>query len=795
MQSLLAAVRMGLRELRASPGVTLSSVVTLALGIGFTTTMFGIVHGATRSLPFERPEDLQAVEKAPDGPADAAGLSIRTSDLETWSAAGRSIHGLAGYQQDRVNLSGDTREPERVPATYVTPNAFSLLGVGPQVGRTLLPGGNAPGAPAVVVISDRLWTTRFDRDPGITSRTLRLNGVPHAIVGVMPPRFGFPVNSSVWLPLAVPPDASPGSGPRISVFARLRAGAKAGDAETELTLLTRGQFASHGSTASSRVHLFPFTEIETPRDVIRALYVMVVAVSFVLLIACSNVANLLLARAAVRRRDLAVRMALGASGRHIVSAQLVEALMLSGVASVLGLGLAMAGTRLFAVNTANIIEAFWVDIRVDPIVVAFASLLAILASVVAGVAPALRAAGTNLSDTLAGTGRSSLRLGRVARNLVAVQVTLAGGLLALTVILAQSSVQLRAVAWPFDPHAILSAELGMTGDTLDDPAARSRTVDEIAAAVRSVPGIEAAALVSVLPGRGGGNWTFTLDAPSERAYDGATAVAGVTPSFLEVLGARMTRGRALAASDDAGAPAVAVVNQSFASRYSPGRDAIGRRIFLGTRSLRIVGVVPDLMAGDIQDLSQDGVYVPIAQFRPFSVRLIARGSAPPRALFADVRSAIRRVDPDLPVTELLTLYDAAFEDKSVLDVLSLLFLVFGAVALALTAVGLYSVLSFGVAARTREIGIRVALGATRRHVVGLVARQGSTQVAIGLAGAMALAIAMSRAFASAVERLHPVSVSLVLTIVGALALISVLSLVMPARRAGRIEVARSLRAE
>jgi putative ABC transport system permease protein len=781
------SLKTALRALRSSRGGALASALTLSLGIGFTTTMFGIVHGATRSLPVEQPGDVVALEKTAAG--SQADLAVRASDYAAWAAARSTVEGLAAYRQDSVNVSGDAREPERLAATNVTPNAFDVLGARPQLGRTFSAGDAGVGAAPGVIISDRLWTRRFDRSPDVIGRTLQLNGVPHTILGVMGPRFGFPVNSSLWLPLAISAGAAPGSGERVDVFVRVRPGTPIRQAEAELAGLT----PPAPPRAATGVHLFPFTEIETPKDVIRALYVMVVAASFVLLIACSNVANLLLARAAVRRRDVAVRMALGASRRHIVVSQLLESLMLSGAGCLLGIGLAAVGTRLFAVNTANIIEAYWVDIRVDAAVVAFASGLAIAATTLAGLAPALRSARATISEALAGTGRSSLRLGRVGRNLVAVQVTLAGGLLALTMILGQTSVRLRGVVWPYDPHAIATAELGVAGSVLDDPAARTVALDRIAAAVRALPGVADAAFVSALPGRGSGNWSFSLDAATDRPSM-ATGVTMATPGFLSVLDGQVLHGRSLQARDDQNAPPLAVVNRSFVGRFSPDRDPVGRRIFLGTKSFTIIGIVPDLMAGDVQDRRQDGVYIPMAQLRPVAVRLMARGAAA-ATLLPEVRRAIRAVDPDLPVFELMPLYDAVFQDKRVLDVLSLLFLTFGAGALALTAVGLYSVLSFGVAMRSREIGIRVALGARRLQVVALVARDGAAQVAIGLAGAAGFAILISRVFASAVEQVNPASGRVIAGIVGAIFVTSLLALVGPARRASRAGIAACLRSE
>ncbi|HEX5216269.1 MAG TPA: ABC transporter permease [Vicinamibacterales bacterium] len=786
-----AALGQSFRLFRTHPGVAISAVLALAMGIGFTTTMVGIVHGATRTLPVDRPEQIVAVDKlarVPEGTTSGA----RAADLRLWRSVSTSFVQLAAFETYTTNLGDSADAPERAATAAITADAFALLGAVPQAGRSLADADAEPGAPAVAVISDALWRRRYAAAPAALGRTIRLDGRPHVIVGIMPPRFAFPINQSVWVPLAVPANSGPAEGAVMTIFGRLRDGVTMAQAGDEITALARS--AANGAGAGDiRASVFPFVEIETPRDTIRALYLMVLAVSFVLVIACSNVANLLLARAASRDREIAVKLALGAERRHLIAAQLREALTLATLASVLGLAFAWIATSAFAANTSHIIEAYWVDFRVDPTVALTAAGLAGFAAVASGLAPALRASRATVTTLLAGSAGSTMRLGRFGRSLIGVQVALACGVLALTMVLARASVTLRALEWPFDPHGILTAQLGDITTPAGTSEAAAEAIATLVGEVRASPGVTAAAAISALPGRGGGSWTFGLDARPAAGNRRTTAIAAVSPDFLDVFDARVLAGRALRDSDDAHAPGAAVVNRSFVQRQSPDRNPLGRQIFLGSRAYTIVGVVPDLMAADIQDKDQQGVYIPISQLRAASVRLMLRGSGDPFSLAAPLRAAIARVDRDLPVTEVFTLHEAAFRDKRVLDVLSLLFSLFGLGALTLTGIGLYSVLSFTVASRTREISIRLALGATRWRVIRLVARQAATVVLAGLVVGIALAVAVSIGFSSAIEQVSPASWSLLFGIAACLGLTCALALVVPARRATRVAIVAGLR--
>ena len=788
MNAFSRAVRSSLLLWRTNPGLALTALVALAMGIGFTTTMFSIVHGATRPLPLPDGDEIVAIQKLAVRPDVDA--STRPYDVRRWSERARSFEAIGAYESLALTLATGSAEPERLQATRTTPNLFTIAARPAWLGRALQPGDDRHGATPVVVLAYDVWQTRFGGDAAVVGRTIRLGGLPHVVVGVMPPRFGFPINPDLWVPLALTGAEAEGEGPRLQAFGRLRGEVALPAAQAELDTLLR-----EGATPEVRVEVLPFKDIETPREVIRGLYLLVLASSFVLIIACSNVANLLLARAAIRARDAALRLALGATTADLVRERAAEIVPVAFGAAMLGLGVAFAGTRLFAVNTAHIIEAFWVDFRVDLAVATCAALLAVLATLCAGVWPALRASRAGVVEVLKDRAATiAVGPGRLGRALIGLQVALACALLAFTMTLGRTAVAIRAVPWSFDPSAVLTFGLDLPSRDGEEPLARQRRLAAVLEAIGSASGVEATAVATALPGRGAGNWRFTLDAPP--AASGArlvTPVAFVSPGFFDVVQAKALSGRLLGPGDTTGAPRVVVVNESFVRRFSATQSPIGRRVYFGEREFEIVGVVPDLMAGDVQDRRQDGMYASILQSQPFGLRVMARGALAPMSLLPAIRAAIRGVEPDAAMAEILTLSDAVYLDKRILDVLSGLFFVFAVGALSLTAVGLYGVVAFATAQRTREIGIRLALGATRRQIAVLVAAQGGRQLGIGLGAGLVLAVALSRGFAAAVEAIPPADLPLLAVVAGVLGITVAAAVVVPTRRAIALDPSRALR--
>jgi predicted permease len=798
MERYLSDARTSLRILRRSPGLSLSAVAALAMGIGFTTIMFSIVRGGTRDLPFADAHELVALKKT--APL-RGGVDVDPTpfDFLEWSRQQQRFEGLGAFQMSSMNLAGDARRPDRRPGVRVTPNTFALLGQTPVLGRVLAPDDAAPGAPAVVLLSHDVWQSRFEGDSGVLGRVVRVDGQPHTVIGVMPPRFGFPVRSALWLPLAIDPLARPGARTeRVDVFGRLRDGVSREEARTELvTIASRLARAYPQSHEGLSARVLPFVELEMEANTPVVLYLMLGVVSFTLLIASANVANLLLARAAGRTREIAVRTALGARRARIVAHHVSESLVLAVLGGAAGLAIAQVGVRFFAISTANILDAFWIEFRVDAAVVLFATVLVAIAGVLAGILPGLRASSANVAEILknASGGSTGLRIGRLARGLVVGEVALATGLLVMTMTFTRSALALHAVEWPFPAREVLTGQIGLLQETLGSGPARGRVAADLVARLRAIPEVRAAALASVLPGRGAGSNIFTLDAPPVAATTTptTTGLALVTPGFFDVLGARLLRGREFRWEEGPDAPAVAVVNESWVRRYSPDRDPLGRRLWFGQQALEVVGVVPDLQMQDPEDRAGDGVYASLLQLRPYVVRVMLRTVGDPLALTRRVHDAVETVDADVPLLEVATLRDAIYADKKILEALGALFGMFGVGALFLTMVGLYGVVSFAIRQRTREIGVRVALGAAPRNVVALVLRQGAVLVGIGTVVGLFLAFALSQAMAAATEFVEPAGVVMYLAIAGALAATALAGLLRPVLRALALQPMTALR--
>jgi putative ABC transport system permease protein len=781
------------RLFRREPGLALAALTALAMGIGFTTTMFSIVHGGTRALPVDRPDQIVVLSET--GRSGGRDFSVHPFTFRQWQASLASYQGLAAFRSIGLNVSG-AGAPDRLTVASVTPNAFALLRIAVARDPAFTPADAAPGAAPVAILSDTVWRTRFGADPSAVGGSIRLDGRPHTIVGVMPSGFGFPVRARIWTPLRVDARAAPGDGLPFEVFGRLKDGVTAERAGAELrlemdrlALVHPAAFTDHAGRVSG------FTELETPLAMQRGLRLLVLAVSLAFLVACANVANLLLARAAARSRDTALRTALGASRARLVGQQIAETTILAGAATLLGVAMAAAGLRFFAATSAGILDMFWVDFRVDVQVVAFAAGLGVLSALAAGLVPALRAssAGTSTLLKTQASAVTGLRMGRAGRALVVVQLALACGLFVLTATFAGAWSALRSVDLVFPARSILTATVGVPGATLDDPAARHRFLSALHDRLGAAPGLARTALVSALPGRGAGRNQFDLPDQPAPAVPLTTGIVSTTPGLFSLARASATRGRLLTWQDDERAAPVAVVNESFARRFSPDRDVLGRRIRIDGREFAVVGVVPDLMMQDVDDRDGSGIYLSMLQVRPYVLRTMTATPGAPLDAVPQVRAAVAAVDPDVPVLEPASLYDAIYADKQILDALAALFLAFGIGTVVLAFIGLFALVSFTVTARVREFGVRRALGATTGNIVGLVMRRGARELAWGLGIGLGLAVIISRGLAAALEHMPAAGPGAFTVIAVTVAGGAALALWMPLRRAARLSPIAALR--
>jgi predicted permease len=798
-------VRHGARLLGRHPGLTLVAVLALTLGIGLTATMFSIVYGALfRGLPFEDARQIIHVEES-NLPEGENSLMVPIHDYLDWRTQQRSFTDFAAFYSGTVQVSG-TEKAVRLNGAYVTASTFPLLRVQPLMGRWIREDETVPGGGLVALIGYNIWQTRYEADPNVVGKAIRVNGTPATIVGVMPEGFLFPENQEIWLPLRV--DAlqlKRREGSWLEVMGRLRADKTIDDAAVDLDAIAKRMELENPETNKNiRAVVKPFTDEYIGDEPRTLLFTMLGAVFLVLLIACTNVANLLLGRAVLRSKEVGIRTALGASRWRLVTQFLTEALVLSAAGAVLGTGLAFVGTRLFNNAIASAQPPFWIDIKVDGIALGFVLLLALLSSLFAGAIPALQASRSQVTDVLKdeSRGASSFRLGRISRALVVFEIALSCALLVAAGLTIKSVVQLRNVDLGFDAENLFTARVGLPTGMYDDSTRQQLFFEQVLSKVSGQPGIRSATLATGLPGTGDGRWTFAVEGVSyarDQDYPSANRTA-ITPEYFETLQLKPAGGRLFNAGDRKGSLPVVLVNQSFVQKYFANQDPVGRRVRVGdSRSkepwLTIVGVVPDATPGDANNENPDGFYVPFAQTNERFMSIIARTAGEPMSVANGVRDLVSELDPDVAMYFPMTLREAINRETWFYRVFGVLFMIFGFAALLLASIGLYAVMAFSVSQRTREVGIRMAIGAQAGDVLRMILRQGLLQVTIGMLIGLALAAFVSNLLSIILFNVQPRDPTIFGSIVLVLSATALLACVLPARRATRVDPLEALRYE
>ena len=804
--TILDDVRLCLRVLIRRPALSAIAIIAIALGVGLTTTMFSIVYGAIiRGLPFDESEDLIHLElsRLSEG---INSMGVSAHDLFDWRASQQSFEGLAAFTRGTFNVSGAGARPERYEGASVTANTFDLLRIPPALGRGLQPDDDQPGSPPVVVLSDVIWRDRFDSDPAAIGQTLRINGEVMTIIGVMPERFAFPVTEYLWVPLRPDPLAtSRGESYTLEVFGRLKSGVSLEAAGTEFAELARRlEIAYPESNEGVGTVLKPYIEEFIGDETITMLFTMLGAVFGVLLVACANVANLLLSRAILRTKEVAVRCALGASRVRVISLLLTEALVLAVLGGSLGLVIANVGIDLFNAAIVASDPPFWIDIKIDFTIVSFVLGLVLLTTILSGGLPALQSSNTGpeaLNDEFRGS--TSVKMGRLSRALVVTEIALSCGLLVAAGLMIQSLVNVRTLDLGFSTSDVFTARVLLFENDYPTGDSRLQFFENLEARLESIPGVRAASLVSQLPGRPEGRRYLAIQGEAY-ATDGdfpLTRTAVVTPDSFAAVGVRILQGRDFSVSDLADGPPVAIVNRSFVEKFFPDRPVLGEQIRFERMDaeqpwMTVVGVVPDLsMAGIGNTLPQDGVYVPLMQHPRREITMALRADGPPLGLTSRVRDEVAAVDPTLPIYFVRTLEQAIDSDTWFVGVFGSLFMAFGAAALFLASIGLYGVVSFSVSQRTREIGVRMALGADTRSVLWLILREGILQLAVGVVIGLGLAAGLSRMIQVLLFGVEPWDPTVFTVIAVTLAAAGTLASFVPAKRATRIDPMQALRYE
>ncbi len=806
LDALVQDVRYAVRMLRHSPGFTLVAVLTLALGIGATTSIFSVVRGVLlRPLPFREPERLVRIWQASPSQSEQKG-AVSSVDFLDWKARQRSFVDMGAWfyaeGMTGVDLSGDG-EPERLSTTYVEDGFFSTLGVNPQLGRVMQSDEHQPGHDALVVISHGFWQRRLGGDRSILGRSLTLNGEPHTVVGVMPPSFAFPSDRvDVWLATS---RISESGIPRVrqnrwqSVVARLEPGVTLETARTEMNGVARQLAEEYPATnfQSNAATVLPLHEAITG-EVRVGLLVLLGAVGFLLLIACVNVANLLLARSSVRERELAVRAALGAGPLRLMGQLLTESLVLAVLGGALGVMLAVWGTDALAALSAKQLPRLQ-EVRVDGAVLAFASAATLLTGVLFGLLPALRAGSPQLAPVLKAAGRGLAGGGgaRLRGALVVTEVALAVVLAAGAGLAVRSVASLLSVDPGFRPEGAVVVSFSVPGAHKGEKL--PQYLGEVLARVRAVPGVRVAATTKHLPLENVGEPqpVSIVGQPLANPADAPRAhFLQVSTDYFRAMEIPLLQGRAFADTDSREAPFVLVVNQAFARRHFPGEDAVGKVLRYGDREAPIVGVVGDVHQRGLSEPAEPMGYVHVFQNTRSHVDLIVRGQGGASlGLATAVRQAIWSVNPQQTITRITTLEEVVGEAVARPKLIAALLGLFALLALVLGAVGIYGILAYTVSQRQREIGVRLALGARPPEVLRMVLRSGMTLAGLGVALGVAGALVLARVMASilyGVAPHDPLTFGAVVVVLLGVALVACL---VPARRAMRVDPAITLRGE
>ncbi len=802
MAELFHSLRFSVRTLRRSPGLSAIAILALTLGIGLTTAMYSIVHGALQNLPFEDADRLLHLERnRPSEGIDS--MEVTIADFLDWRRQQTSFEDLAAFYTGTANLAGNDASPERYEGAFMTADSFRLLRAHAALGRTFEEGEDGPGAAAAVILGHRVWRDRFRSDPDILGRTVRINGEPTVVIGVMPEGFRFPIDQDLWLPLRWDADLpSRDAGQTLEVYGRLAPGVTADQAQVEMSSIAKRLADTYPETNKGvGAVVKPYTEEFVGQEAIALLYVMLGAVLGVLLIACANVANLLLARTALRSREVAVRSALGAGRLRVVLGVLGEAALLSAAGAVLGLGLATIGVRLFDQAIQATDPPYWLHFGIDLKVAAFVVAVAAAATLLSGLLPALQASGARVGEVLKdeGRGASSFRLGKLARSLVVAELALSCGLLVATGLMVKSVVELRTHDYGFAVDGLFTARIGLFESEYPTPDDRARFFESLRERLAERPEARQVGLTDSLPILGSPRYKFVLR--GDEQPDGTSLRArrvAVSPGVFEAFEVRPLSGRTFTAHDRRDSRPVALVNRPFAERYFPGENPIGRQVKIDLSDesedwRTIVGVVPDMELGGPRQEDPEGIYVPLAQTDTRFASLVVRSEGDPMALAPAVRQAVAAQDPYLPIYWVRTMSDAIHRQNWFVDVFGTIFAIFGVSGLLLAVIGLYGVMSFSVQRRTHEVGIRMALGADSGKILRLMVRQGAIQVGIGTVLGIGLALALSRGIRILLFAVDPWDAGIFVVIVAVLVVTSLVAALLPARRAAIVDPAVALR--
>ena len=812
MESLLKDIRYGIRNLLKHPGFTAIAVITLALGIGANTAMFSVINAVLlRPLPYRDPARLVTIwEQSPE--RDMYQLPVSLANMRDWIDQSQSFEQISAYTFTNLNLTG-TGEPARLGTVRASANLFPLVGAIPTIGRSFLPEEDKEGANHVVILGHALWQSRFGSDPGIVGKPLTLNNQSYTVVGVMASNSQFPVGFGymgkvlndpidLYVPLAANGREIERGNYSFFAIGRLKPGVKIDQARAEMTTIEgRLEKEYPGGNTGIGISLIP-TQEQTVKDIRPALLVLFGAVAFLLLIACANIANLLLARAASRKKEIAIRTALGASRLRVLRLLLTESLMLSLAGGGIGFLLALWGTdALMALEPDNIPRLN--EVGVDARVFLFTLAVSVVTGIVFGLIPGMRAARPDLNEALKEGSRGSMGSAGSKRTrsvLVALEVALSLVLLVGAGLMIKSFWRLQQTNLGFNPENVLAVSLTLPESRYPEDRQRASFFQEALARLQSVSGVQSAGATTSLPltlSVNGSDFRIEGQPEPEAGKELIINISSVSPGYFQTLGVPLMKGRDFSDRDNKDAPETAIINNDLARTYFPNEDPIGKRIkFTDTETwISIVGVT-----GDVKQLGQDigvkpEIYFPYLQVPAASMSVVVRTANEPLSLTGAVKTQIQIIDKDLPIDDAKTMQQLLANSRSGRRFNLILLTGFALVALVLAMVGIYGVMSYTVTQRTHEIGIRVAVGAQPRDVFRMVIGQGMMLAMIGVAFGLVGAFALTRLMKTmlfGVEATDPATfVSIALLLTG----VALVACYIPSRRATKVDPLVALRYE
>jgi putative ABC transport system permease protein len=802
MKSLWQDMRYGLRMSLKKPGFTLTAVITLSLGIGATSTIFSFVNGILlRPLPYQDSERLVALdETAPKRGVASMGVSF--PNFLDWREQNQVFTGVATYSSGNYTMTG-SGEPEQLSGADISYNTFEVLGVAPVLGRTFTAEEDRPGNDLVVILGYGLWERRFGGKPEIIGQKITLLNQQRTVIGVMPPDFKFPDVADLWVPLALDTNSWTRTDHGLSAIARLKPGVTREGAQSDMTSVARRiEEANPITNEGLGVSVIPLRE-GLVSDYHNALFILMGVVGLVLLIACANVANLLLARASARGKEVAIRTALGAGRWRVFRQLLTESVVLGVMGGALGLVLAVWGLDLL-LAAIPIDFPFWMKFKLDGRVLGFTAGVTLLTALIFGAAPALQASKVDLNEALkeGGRGAAGAARHRLLRSLVVAEVSLSLVLLIGAGLMMRSFMRLQHTNPGLNPENLLTLRIDLPGAKYETPEKRQNFYKELLERIGALPGVKAAGAVSNLP-LGGDTWgrSLTVEGFPVLPVGQAPMInhCVTTPNYFRAMGIPLLLGRDFSDADMRDSLRVTIIDERLAREYWPNESPIGKRVRFGPPEGNepwhtIVGVVGAVKHESLSLTRRKTVYLPHAEVTIDDMALAVR-AANPEHLTPAIRGQVKAIDPDLPIINARTMTEVISRSVWQPRLYAILFGVFAAVALALASIGIYGVMAYSVSERTREIGVRVALGAQRRDVLKLIVAQGMTLTLIGAGIGLSAALALTRLMQTL---LFEVSATDPFTFVALAALLSVVALAacyLPARRATKVDPMVALRCE